>query len=83
MRKIWLIFAQATTVALAALLVVQTLRPDLLPARGSGGVVTITESGAHGRGKEPAAARATGSYSGLPEPNRKRMPSSPACTTPS
>jgi serine protease DegQ len=63
MRKIWLIFAQATTVALAALLVVQTLRPDLLPTHGNGGVVTITESGAHGHAKDPAPARAIGSYS--------------------
>ena len=46
MRKLWLIFAQATTVALAVLLVVTTLRPDLLPARRvqNGDVVTITES---------------------------------------
>lgn len=48
MRKLWLVFAQATTIALAVLLVVSTLRPDLLPHRtgGSGGVVTIMESGA-------------------------------------
>jgi serine protease DegQ len=63
MRKIWLIFAQATTVALAALLVVQTLRPDLLPIHGVGGVVTITESGGHGHAKDPVPARAVGSYS--------------------
>jgi len=48
MRKLWLVFAQATTIALALLLVVSTLRPDLLPFRkqpASNGVVTITESG--------------------------------------
>jgi serine protease DegQ len=33
MRKLWLIFAQATTISVALLLVVQTLRPDLLPGR--------------------------------------------------
>ena len=46
MRKLWLVFAQATTVALAVLLVVATLRPDLLPRGGAknGGVLTITES---------------------------------------
>jgi serine protease DegQ len=63
MRKIWLIFAQATTVALAALLVVQTLRPDLLPIHGVGGVVTITESGGHSQAKDPVPAKAVGSYS--------------------
>jgi len=48
MRKLWLVFAQATTIALALLLVVSTLRPDLLPfgkQPASNGVVTITESG--------------------------------------
>ena len=46
MRKIWLTFAQATTIALAVWLVIATMRPDLLPSQGSGngGVVTITES---------------------------------------
>ena len=41
MRKLWLIFAQATTVALAVLLVVSTLRPDLLPRRQPAGDVII------------------------------------------
>src|SRR5512134_2617634 len=31
LRKLWLVFAQACTLALAALFVVMTLRPDLLP----------------------------------------------------
>jgi len=45
MRKIWLTFAQATTVALAVLLVVSALRPDLLRLqRDTNGVVTISES---------------------------------------
>ncbi len=35
LRKIWLVFAQACTLCLAALFVVSTLRPDLLP-RGAG-----------------------------------------------
>lgn len=47
MRKLWLTFAQATTIALAVLLVVSTLRPDLLPRRQPGGeVVTITQASA-------------------------------------
>jgi len=52
MRKIWLTFAQATTVALAVLLVVSALRPDLLRLqRATNGVVTISES------REKAAQR--------------------------
>jgi serine protease DegQ len=74
MRKLWLIFAQATTVALAVLLVVTTLRPDLLPTRhaaNSGGVVTITESLAPKGSAQPGAA-VPGSYSAAA---RKAMPS--------
>ena len=64
MRKIWLIFAQATTIALAVLLVVQTLRPDLLPARAANGTVTITEARGQAHAKDPVAgAKAFGSYS--------------------
>jgi serine protease DegQ len=44
MRKLWLLFAQVTTVFLALLLVVQTMRPDLLPLRSNGGLVTVREA---------------------------------------
>jgi serine protease DegQ len=50
MRKLWLLFAQITTVALALLLVVQTMRPDLLPFRNHGGSVTVQEAPS-GQGK--------------------------------
>jgi serine protease DegQ len=72
MRKLWMIFAQATTVALAVLLVVSTLRPDLLPRRESanGSVVTITESG--GAKPAPPALPSPGSFSAAA---RKAMPS--------
>jgi serine protease DegQ len=48
MRKLWLIFAQTTTVVLAALFVVSTLRPELLPwtAPVGGTMVTIKEAAA-------------------------------------
>ncbi len=75
MRKLWLIFAQATTVALAVLLVVTTLRPDLLPVRtpAGSGVVTITEStGARPGATAPVAANLPGSFSVAA---RKAMPS--------
>jgi serine protease DegQ len=46
MHKLWLIFAQTVTIVLAALFVVSTLRPELLPwqSRGGGAVVTIKEA---------------------------------------
>jgi len=74
MRKLWIIFAQATTVALAVLLVVSTLRPDLLPKRPSvnGSVVTITESGGTRPVSAAAAAPLPGSFSAAA---RKAMPS--------
>jgi serine protease DegQ len=72
MRKLWLIFAQATTVALAVLFVVTTLRPDLLPQRAvpGAGVVTITESS--GARASATAATLPGSLSGAA---RKAIPS--------
>jgi len=48
MRKLWLIFAQFTTLVLAIVFVVSTLRPDLLPRgqlrEGGGTIVTIKEA---------------------------------------
>ena len=71
MRKLWLIFAQATTVALAVLLVVSTLRPDLLPRRQpAGDVVTITQASAKPHPAEPDSAAGTYSVAA-----RKAMPS--------
>ena len=71
MRKLWLIFSQATTIALAVLLIVSTLRPDLLPLRDNGGgVVTIRESG--GKPANVETMRAASSYSVAA---RKAMPS--------
>ena len=41
LRKIWLLFAQACTVCVAALFVVATLRPDLLPRVAPQGGATV------------------------------------------
>ena len=41
LRKIWLLFAQACTVCVAALFVVATLRPDLLPRVTPPGGATV------------------------------------------
>lgn len=44
MRKLWLVFAQTTTICLAVLFVISTLRPDLLGRPGARGrVVTVKE----------------------------------------
>jgi serine protease DegQ len=47
LRKFWLLFAQACTLCLAALFVVATLRPDLLPrTTGRTGSVIVTQEAA-------------------------------------
>jgi serine protease DegQ len=58
LRKFWLVFAQACTLCLAALFVVSTLRPDLLPRFGDreGGIVLLQET------TTPAAAQRAASY---------------------
>ncbi len=43
MHKLWLIFAQTATVLLAIFFVVSTLRPELLPWKPRGEIVTIKE----------------------------------------
>jgi serine protease DegQ len=55
LKKLWLVFAQACTLCLAALFVVSTLRPDLVPWSGSrgSGVVLLQETST-----PPAAQRA-------------------------
>ncbi|HAF44156.1 MAG TPA: 2-alkenal reductase [Gallionellaceae bacterium] len=54
MRKFWLLFAQATTVGLAMLFVIHTLRPSLLPNAARSGVVTLYESATGDGGDLPA-----------------------------
>jgi serine protease DegQ len=44
MRKFWLLFAQATTIGLAVLFIVHTLKPGLLPNAARTGVVTLYEN---------------------------------------
>jgi Do/DeqQ family serine protease len=43
MRRLWLVFAQTTTVCLAVLFVVATLKPEWLPAKGVGEIVTVPQ----------------------------------------
>jgi serine protease DegQ len=67
LRKFWLLFAQACTLCLAALFVVATLRPDLLPrlAGKDNNVVLLREE------TTPAGVSGAGSYS---DAAKKAMP---------
>ena len=67
LRKFWLLFAQACTLCLAALFVVATLRPDLLPrlAGKDNSVVLLREE------TTPAGVSGAGSYS---DAAKKAMP---------
>jgi Do/DeqQ family serine protease len=60
MVRLWLIFAQAATVAVAALFVVSTFRPEWLPARIPGGQVSVVQQ-APSTGPLPSVASG-GSY---------------------
>jgi serine protease DegQ len=72
MHKLWLVFAQATTIVLAVLFVVSTLRPDLLPWQsGNGAVVTIKEAPVAKSGRAEVES-APGSFSSAA---KKAMPS--------
>ena len=53
MRKLWLIFAQSATVALAVLLVVSTLKPELISWRGN--TITIKEVAPSAKAQMPAS----------------------------
>lgn len=44
MRKLWLLFAQTTTIGLAVFFIINTLKPDFLPSDAPSGVVTLHEN---------------------------------------
>lgn len=44
MRKFWLLFAQATTIGLAVLFIINTLKPGLLSSAARSGIVTLHEN---------------------------------------
>ncbi len=52
-RRLWLLFAQTVTIALALLFIVQTLRPDWLQVDRPPGTVTINETAAMTRTSIP------------------------------
>ena len=67
MRRLWLIFAQATTVAVALLFVVSTFRPEWLPSRGGVPIVSVPAS----TSSAPAAGREASYHDAV----RRAMPS--------
>jgi serine protease DegQ len=59
MHRLWLVFAQAVTVAVAVLFVVSTFRPEWLPARSAPQLAVVQQ--ATSSGSQPGASR-VGSY---------------------
>jgi serine protease DegQ len=67
MRKYWLLFTQAVTIALALLFIIQTLKPELLPNAARSGVVTLLESSPQPtEGKPPAAGVSAAAQKAMP-----------------
>jgi S1-C subfamily serine protease len=64
MNRLWLIFAQTVTVALAILFVVTTLKPEWLPQPP--GVVALQEAPAHRRRQKPAGSYREAARAALP-----------------
>jgi Do/DeqQ family serine protease len=56
MYRLWLIFAQAATIAVAAVFVVSTFRPEWLPSRGAAPVTVVQQAPAGG--PSPTVAQA-------------------------
>ena len=76
LRRFWLLFAQACTLCVAALFVVSTLRPDLLP-RLSGprsGTVVLTQEAVPAAAAGQAGAAAAGTHGSLSAAARKALP---------
>ena len=67
MRKHWLLFSQAVTIALALLFIIHTLKPELLPNAARSGVVTLYEN-------TPLASDSGSSAIGLSVAAQKAMP---------
>jgi serine protease DegQ len=68
MRRLWLIFAQTVTVAMAVLFVVATLKPDWLGRRQGGGIVALQEA-------SPAATNEANRVAGFRDASHKALPS--------
>ena len=63
MRKLWLIFAQSVTVAVAVVFVISTLKPDWLPQRSADPAISGT-----GEPGKPAETAPGGQYYAIRRP---------------
>jgi len=84
MRKFWLLFAQSTTIGLAILFVIQTLKPELLPRAARSGVVTLYQNAPeeptetlNGPGFSRAAQKVMPSVVNIFTTSKVRQPSHP------
>ena len=66
MRKFWLLFAQAATIGLAGLFIINTLKPGLLPSAARGGVVTLHESATASGSQMPVSGFSTAAQKVMP-----------------
>jgi len=66
MRKFWLLFAQATTIGLAMLFIINTLKPGLLPNAARSGVVTLYETAQDTGSKIPTSGFSTAAKKVMP-----------------
>ncbi len=83
-RRTWLLFSQAVTVAVAALFVVSTLKPQWLPGSGSGALLPGTNVAtllqAPAAPPPPASAAAGAAAAGFSEAARRAAPAVVAIT---
>jgi Do/DeqQ family serine protease len=70
MQRLWLIFSQTATICLAVLFVVSTLKPEWLPAKGTGEVVPVVQ-----QAPEPPAPATVARVDSYHEAVRKAIPS--------
>jgi Do/DeqQ family serine protease len=90
MHRLWLIFAQAATVAVAVLFVVSTFRPEWLPARGASQLALVQQapstgplpSVAHGGSFHSAVQRAQPSVVNIFTSKEVRSPRHPLLNDP-
>ncbi|CAH1906508.1 periplasmic serine endoprotease [Candidatus Nitrotoga sp. HW29] len=66
MRKFWLLFAQATTVGLAILFIINTLKPSLLSSATRNGIVTLHENVTTSTSQVPTAGFSTAARKVMP-----------------
>ena len=71
MRRLWLVFSQAVTVAVAVLFVVSTFRPEWLPSRAAPQLAVVQQQPLPAPSTQPVSLH-TGSYQ---EAVRRAMPS--------